>query len=139
MRSYGDTNSPSAARSRSQRLCARSSPHAIRRRSLASSSFYEPLVSALAGPHDRDARPPPVLPMLPNGSPASFRSSMPVRAVAGVGDGIAESWAAAPRDGAPAPEAARARRRRARAGTTWSRRSHSSLTRRGLCRAAERE
>jgi hypothetical protein len=28
--------------------------------------------------------------MLPNGSPRSFRSSMPVRAVAGLGDGVAE-------------------------------------------------
>ncbi|KAJ7430865.1 hypothetical protein FB451DRAFT_461394, partial [Mycena latifolia] len=65
-----------------------SSPRAIRRRSRASSSFDEPLASALAGTHY--ARPPPVLPMLPNGSPASFRSSMPVRAVAGLGDGVAE-------------------------------------------------
>ncbi|KAJ7637387.1 hypothetical protein DFH06DRAFT_655538 [Mycena polygramma] len=67
-----------------------SSPRAIRRRSRTSSSFDEPLASALAGTHYRDARPPPVLPMLPNGSPASFRSSMPVRAVAGLGDGVAE-------------------------------------------------
>ncbi|KAJ6522464.1 hypothetical protein B0H19DRAFT_656027 [Mycena capillaripes] len=67
-----------------------SSPRAIRRRSHVSSSFDEPLASALAGAHYRDARPPPVLPMLPNGSPASFRSSMPVRAVAGLGDGVAE-------------------------------------------------
>ncbi|KAJ7198892.1 hypothetical protein B0H12DRAFT_579754 [Mycena haematopus] len=69
-----------------------SSPRAIRRRSsrAASSSFDEPLLaSALAGTHYRDARPPPVLPMLPNGSP--FRSSMlPVRAVAGLGDNVAE-------------------------------------------------
>ncbi|KAJ6601752.1 hypothetical protein DFH09DRAFT_1125806 [Mycena vulgaris] len=65
-----------------------SSPRAIRRRSRASSSFDEPLASALAGAHY--ARPPPVLPMLPNGSPASFRSSIPVRAVAGLGDGVAE-------------------------------------------------
>ncbi|KAF8172576.1 hypothetical protein K438DRAFT_178568 [Mycena galopus ATCC 62051] len=72
-----------------------SSPRAIRRRSrAASSSFDEPLLaSALAGTHYRDARPPPVLPMLPNGSPASsltFRSSMPVRAVTGLGDNVAE-------------------------------------------------
>ncbi|KAJ7496196.1 hypothetical protein B0H11DRAFT_1715875, partial [Mycena galericulata] len=65
-----------------------SSPRAIQRRSRASSSFDEPLASALAGAHY--ARPPPVLPMLPNGSPASFRSSMPIRAVAGLGDGVAE-------------------------------------------------
>ncbi|KAJ7093606.1 hypothetical protein C8R44DRAFT_953299, partial [Mycena epipterygia] len=64
---------------------ASSSPRAIRRRSRASSSFDEPLASALAGAHY--ARPPPVLPMLPNGSPASFRSALPVRAVA---DGVAE-------------------------------------------------
>ncbi|KAJ7878106.1 hypothetical protein B0H14DRAFT_2190981, partial [Mycena olivaceomarginata] len=71
-----------------------SSPRAIRRRSrAASSSFDEPLLaSALAGTHYRDARPPPVLPMLPNGSPASFRSSMPVRAVAGLRDNIAEGF-----------------------------------------------
>ncbi|KAJ7712437.1 hypothetical protein B0H16DRAFT_1624929 [Mycena metata] len=68
-----------------------SSPREIRRRSRASSSFDEPLASALAGvAHYRDVRPPPVLPMLPNGSPSSFRSSMPVRAVAGLGDGVAE-------------------------------------------------
>ncbi|KAJ7652853.1 hypothetical protein DFH06DRAFT_1330941 [Mycena polygramma] len=36
------------------------------------------------------ARPPPVLPVLPDGSPALFRSSMPVRAVAGLGDCVAE-------------------------------------------------
>ncbi|KAJ7731421.1 hypothetical protein DFH07DRAFT_1065719 [Mycena maculata] len=65
-----------------------SSPRAIQRRSRAASSFDEPLASALAGAHY--ARPPPVLPMLPNGSPASFRSSIPVRAVAGLGDGVAE-------------------------------------------------
>ncbi|KAJ7066843.1 hypothetical protein B0H15DRAFT_872223 [Mycena belliarum] len=66
-----------------------SSPREIRRRSRNSASFDEPLASALAG-DAHYARPPPVLPMLPNGSPASFRSSMPVRAVAGLGDGVAE-------------------------------------------------
>ncbi|KAJ6630038.1 hypothetical protein B0H10DRAFT_1984799 [Mycena sp. CBHHK59/15] len=65
-----------------------SSPRAIRRRSRASSSFDEPLASALAGAHY--ALPPPVLPMLPNGSPASFRSSIPIRTMAGLGDGVAE-------------------------------------------------
>ncbi|KAJ7789583.1 hypothetical protein B0H14DRAFT_2300536, partial [Mycena olivaceomarginata] len=55
-----------------------------------SSSFDKPLASALAGTHYCDARPPPVLPMLPNSSPASFRSSMPVRAAAGLGDNVAE-------------------------------------------------
>ncbi|KAK7038575.1 hypothetical protein R3P38DRAFT_2615759 [Favolaschia claudopus] len=70
-----------------------SSPRAIRRRSrVVSSSFEEPLSSALAaGGHYRDARPPPVLPMLPNGSPASSSAfRMPARAVAGLGDNVAE-------------------------------------------------
>ncbi|KAJ6565317.1 hypothetical protein DFH09DRAFT_824947, partial [Mycena vulgaris] len=67
-----------------------SSPRTIRRRSHVSSSFDEPLASALAGAHYRDARPPSVLPMLPNDSPTSFRSSMLVRAVARLGDGVAE-------------------------------------------------
>ncbi|KAJ7183961.1 hypothetical protein C8R46DRAFT_1210098 [Mycena filopes] len=76
---------------------ASSSPRDIRRRSRAASSFDEPLASALAGvAHYRDVRPPPVLPMLPNGSPSSFRSAMPVpvrAVVAGLGDGVAEGLA----------------------------------------------
>ncbi|KAJ7256566.1 hypothetical protein C8J57DRAFT_1136067, partial [Mycena rebaudengoi] len=59
-----------------------SSPRAIRRRSRTSSTFDEPLASALAGAHY--ALPPPVLPMLPNGSPSSFRSSIPIRTMAGL-------------------------------------------------------
>ncbi|KAJ7845140.1 hypothetical protein B0H14DRAFT_2264971, partial [Mycena olivaceomarginata] len=46
-----------------------SSPRAIPCRSRVSSSFDEPLASALAGAHYRDARPPPVLPMLPMARP----------------------------------------------------------------------
>ncbi|KAJ7078474.1 hypothetical protein B0H15DRAFT_1001344, partial [Mycena belliarum] len=46
-----------------------SSPREIRRRSRDSASFDEPLASALAG-DAHYARPPPVLPMLPNGTPA---------------------------------------------------------------------
>ncbi|KAJ7465586.1 hypothetical protein FB451DRAFT_1402612 [Mycena latifolia] len=45
----------------------------------ASSSFDKALASALPGADY--AQPPPVLPMLPDGSPPSFRSSMPVRAL----------------------------------------------------------
>ncbi|KAJ7691409.1 hypothetical protein B0H17DRAFT_561363 [Mycena rosella] len=71
---------------------ASSSPRAIRRRSRASSSFDEPLASALAGAHY--ARPPPVLPMLPNGSPSSAAASFPFRTAAlpvrAVADGVAE-------------------------------------------------
>ncbi|KAJ7223555.1 hypothetical protein GGX14DRAFT_513857 [Mycena pura] len=69
---------------------ASSSPRAIRRHSRASqASFDEPLASALAGA--QYPLPPPVLPMLPNGTPSSFRSAIPVRAVAaGLGDGVAE-------------------------------------------------
>ncbi|KAJ7658132.1 hypothetical protein DFH06DRAFT_1196129 [Mycena polygramma] len=75
-----------------------SSPHAIRHRTRTSSSFDAPLASALAGTHYRNARPSPMLLMLPNGLPASFRSSMPVRAVAGLGQGVAQGLGRLRRD-----------------------------------------
>ncbi|KAJ6549661.1 hypothetical protein B0H10DRAFT_1736466, partial [Mycena sp. CBHHK59/15] len=46
------------------------------------SSFDEPLASALGAHY---ALPPPVLPMLPNGSPVSFRSSIPISTMTGFG------------------------------------------------------
>ncbi|KAF8890452.1 hypothetical protein BD779DRAFT_1517758 [Infundibulicybe gibba] len=59
-----------------------------------SSSFDEPLASALSGGLDYK-HPPAVLPMLPNGAarsgPTSFRHSIPIRAVAGLGDGMSGS------------------------------------------------
>ncbi|KAJ7875334.1 hypothetical protein B0H14DRAFT_2343309, partial [Mycena olivaceomarginata] len=58
-----------------------------------SSSFDEPLASAFAGTRYCDARPPPCAADAPNGSPASFRSSMSVRAAAGLGDNVAEGCA----------------------------------------------
>jgi hypothetical protein len=56
----------------------------------ASSSFDEPLASALAGGLDY-SHPPAVLPMLPNGAkPTSFRNSIPIRTMAGLSDGVTE-------------------------------------------------
>jgi hypothetical protein len=67
-----------------------SSPRDLRNRTL-SSSFDEPLASALAGGlgyHHSSG----VLPMFPNGIPStlSFRSSIPIRTMTGFGDGMSE-------------------------------------------------
>jgi hypothetical protein len=57
------------------------------------SSFDEPLASALSGGLDQPL-PKAVLPMLPNGmrgsKPISFRNSIPIRKMAGLGDGMSE-------------------------------------------------
>jgi len=73
-----------------------SSPRDARHRPQLSSSFDEPLASALAAEFDHH---PPhtsgVLPMLPNGSrPQTFRSSIPItiRSMTGIGDGMSESF-----------------------------------------------
>jgi hypothetical protein len=70
-----------------------SSPRDVRHRTL-SSSFDEPLASALAGGLDYP-NVPSVLPMLPNGTPGSkpqsFRNSIPIRTMTGIGDGMSES------------------------------------------------
>jgi len=67
-----------------------SAPRDVRR---ISSSFDEPLASALAGGLDY-SRPPAILPMLPNGmpgsKPTSFRNSIPIRTMAGFSDGMTE-------------------------------------------------
>jgi hypothetical protein len=62
----------------------------VRNRTL-SSSFDEPLASALAGGLDYHHSP-GVLPMLPNGMPGaqSFRSTIPIRTMTGLGDGASE-------------------------------------------------
>lgn len=64
--------------------------HRTRHHHTVSSSFDEPLASALAG--ELDYQPPAaVLPMYPNGVPTrSFRNSIPIRAVTGLGDGVSE-------------------------------------------------
>ncbi|KAF5385645.1 hypothetical protein D9757_005561 [Collybiopsis confluens] len=58
------------------------------------SSFDEPLASALSGGIDY-APAQPVLPMFPNGTPGtkprSFRNSIPIRTMSGLGDGMSES------------------------------------------------
>jgi len=68
-----------------------SAPRDIRR---ASSSFDEPLASALAGGMEYSV-PPAILPMLPNGMPGShpksFKNSIPIRTMAGLSDGMSES------------------------------------------------
>jgi len=68
------------------------SPHE-RIRSRNSASFDEPLASALAGGLQYPL-PPPILPMFPNGmpnsKPKSFRNSIPIRTMAGIGDGMSE-------------------------------------------------
>ncbi|KAF7331630.1 Glycosyltransferase family 1 protein [Mycena kentingensis (nom. inval.)] len=71
-------------------MATSSSPRAIHRRSrISQTSFDEPLANALAGSQYAVSQ--PVLPMLPNGTPSSFRNSIPIRAVAaGLGDGVAE-------------------------------------------------
>ena len=67
-----------------------SSPPDVRNRTL-SSSFDKPLASALAGGLDYHHSP-SVLPMLLNGMPGaqSFCSSIPIRTMAGLGDGMSE-------------------------------------------------
>jgi hypothetical protein len=66
-------------------------PRDVRNRTL-SSSFDEPLASALSGGLDYHHSS-GVLPMLPNGMPGvqSFRSSIPIRTMTGLGDGVSES------------------------------------------------
>ncbi|KAJ3772601.1 hypothetical protein FB446DRAFT_643226, partial [Lentinula raphanica] len=65
--------------------------HYDRRRS--SSSFDEPLASALIGGLDHTPSQ-PVLPMYPNGTlgtkPRSFKNTIPIRTMAGIGDGMSE-------------------------------------------------
>ncbi|KAF5309146.1 hypothetical protein D9619_012845 [Psilocybe cf. subviscida] len=68
-----------------------SSPRDIRR---ASSSFDEPIASAISGSFD-SSNLPVILPMYPNGvpgstKPKSFRNSIPIRTMAGIGDGVSE-------------------------------------------------
>jgi hypothetical protein len=67
-----------------------SAPRDIRR---TSSSFDEPLASALSGGLDHSPTK-AILPMLPNGmpgsSPMSFRHSIPIRKMAGLSDGMTE-------------------------------------------------
>ncbi|KAJ2933401.1 hypothetical protein H1R20_g3686, partial [Candolleomyces eurysporus] len=70
-----------------------SPPHRIRGQLNVSSSFDEPLASALAG--ELDYHPSAaVLPMYPNGVPGansrSLRNSIPIRKMAGLGDGVSE-------------------------------------------------
>lgn len=56
-----------------------------------SSSFDEPLASALSGGLDY-ANPSRTIPMLPNGAPKSFRNPVPIRNMAtGISDGMSES------------------------------------------------
>jgi hypothetical protein len=70
-----------------------SAPQDVRR---APSSFDEPLASALSGDLDHSLPSSPVLPMLPNGQPRSFKGSVPIRAVAAgaglIGDGVSEGF-----------------------------------------------
>ncbi|KAJ3733230.1 hypothetical protein DFJ43DRAFT_995727 [Lentinula guzmanii] len=58
-----------------------------------SSSFDEPLASALTGGLDHTPSQ-PVLPMYPNGTPGtkprSFKNTIPIRTMAGIGDGMSE-------------------------------------------------
>lgn len=65
-------------------------PHDIRR---SSSSFDEPIASAISGSFD-NSNLPAILPMYPNGipgaKPKSFRNSIPIRTMAGIGDGVTE-------------------------------------------------
>ncbi|KAF8166691.1 hypothetical protein BJ912DRAFT_889225 [Pholiota molesta] len=67
-----------------------SSPRDIRR---ASSSFDEPIASAISGSFD-NSNLPTILPMYPNGvpgaKPKSFRNSIPIRTMSGIGDGVSE-------------------------------------------------
>lgn len=64
---------------------------------LAPSSFDEPMASAISGSFDH-SNIPPILPMYPNGIPGSnnksmsLRQSIPIRAMAGIGDGVSEGF-----------------------------------------------
>lgn len=67
------------------------SPRDIRR---APSSFDEPIASAISGSLD-SSNLPAILPMYPNGvsgstQPKSLRNSIPIRTMAGIGDGVSE-------------------------------------------------
>lgn len=67
-----------------------SSPRDIRR---ISSPFDEPIASAISGSFD-NSNLPVILPMYPNGipgsNPKSFRNSIPIRTMAGIGDGVSD-------------------------------------------------
>ncbi|KIM42507.1 hypothetical protein M413DRAFT_444245 [Hebeloma cylindrosporum] len=75
-----------------------SSPRDARR---LSSSFDEPIASAISGSLD-SSNLPIILPMYPNGipgsNPRSFRSSIPIRTMAGIGDGVSEGLGRLRRD-----------------------------------------
>ena len=75
-----------------------SSPRDVRR---VSSSFDEPIASAISGSFD-SSNLPIILPMYPNGIPGShprsFRSSIPIRTMAGIGDGVSEGLGRLRRD-----------------------------------------
>ncbi|KAH9167567.1 hypothetical protein EDB89DRAFT_2074692 [Lactarius sanguifluus] len=59
----------------------------------ASSSFDEPLSSAMASGLEYPSSP-PVIPMFPNGTPGSFKNSVPIqRVAAGLSDGMSEGFA----------------------------------------------
>ena len=68
-------------------------PRDIRRN--ISSSFDEPIASAISGSFD-NSNLPAILPMYPNGMPSSkpksFRNSIPIRTMAGIGDGVTEGF-----------------------------------------------
>ena len=70
-----------------------SAPRDIRRN--ISSSFDEPIASAISGSFD-NSNLPAILPMYPNGIPSgkpkSFRNSIPIRTMAGIGDGVTEGF-----------------------------------------------
>jgi hypothetical protein len=58
-----------------------------------SSSFDEPLSSAMASGLEYPSSP-PVIPMFPNGTPGSFKNSVPIqRVAAGLSDGMSEGFA----------------------------------------------
>jgi len=58
-----------------------------------SSSFDEPLSSAMASGLEYPSSP-PVIPMFPNGTPGSFKNSIPIqRVAAGLSDGMTEGFA----------------------------------------------
>jgi hypothetical protein len=58
-----------------------------------SSSFDEPLSSAMASGLEYPSSP-PIIPMFPNGTPGSFKNSVPIqRVAAGLSDGMSEGFA----------------------------------------------
>src|SRR6266567_7306904 len=75
-----------------------SSPREMRR---TLSSFDEPIASAISGSLD-SSNLPVILPMYPNGvprsNPRSFRNSIPIRTMAGIGDGMTEGFGRLRRD-----------------------------------------